>query len=808
MTYFSQLTDITKGQLIQLSKEVVLEHLIIDSRKTIVSEGAVFFAIAGARNDGHRFVEALYEQGLRNFIVEKSVDLPADANVLRVPSATQALQDIVGYHRKTFTIPVIGITGSNGKTIVKEWLYQLLSDTYSIVKNPGSYNSQIGVPLSVWNMKSYHTLGLFEAGISQPGEMEKLQAVLNPTIGVFTNIGSAHDEGFVNQQQKIEEKSKLFIKSDCVIYCKDHTAVGDVLQAKKIKTLSWGYSPLADIHITKNGTYQLTYQQRKLELTLPFSDAASVENCFHCVAVMLYLNFSEKEIQEGIQSLRAVAMRMELKEGINQCQVIDDSYNNDLAGLQVSLDFLNNQHQKQKKALILSDVLQSGMEPAVWTKQVADLVKSNGIEHFIGIGEQLSKQKKFFPSSSTFYASTEEFLNAFNEQDFLNEIILVKGARTFAFERIVQRLQRKVHGTIMEIDLSAMVHNLNYFRANLKANTKIMAMVKAFAYGSGSKEVANLLQYHKIDYLGVAYADEGVELRKNNIRLPIMVMNPSPNTFDVLIQYQLEPEIYSFSLLRSLIQYLNGRPCTLHIKFDTGMHRLGFTEADVPELSHLLNQHPNLKVSTLFSHLAGADEAQHDAYSTEQAKLFLRCADQLSQSLGYKPIYHLLNSPGILRLPQFQFDMVRLGIGLYGIDPTTEKNKNLKPVASLKTKVSQVHTLHKGQTVGYGRHGKITGDQQIATIAIGYADGYSRAFSKGVGKVLVQGKMVPVIGNVCMDMTMVDVTGLNVKEGDEAIIFGEGLPIEKVAESIHTIPYEILTNTSERVKRVFVAEGI
>lgn len=808
MIYFSQLADITKGKLLQLSKDIVLEHLIIDSRKAIVSEGAVFFAIAGMRNDGHRFVEALYQQGLRNFIVEKNIALPADANVLRVPSATQALQDVAAHHRKTFTIPVIGITGSNGKTIVKEWLYQLLSDTYSIVKNPGSYNSQIGVPLSVWNMQSYHTLGLFEAGISQPGEMEKLQAVLNPTIGVFTNIGSAHDEGFVDQQQKIEEKSKLFIKSDCVIYCKDHIAVGDVLQAKKIKTLSWGYSSTADIHITKNGSYQFTYQQRRLELSLPFSDAASIENCFHCVAVMLYLNFSEKEIQEGIQSLRAVAMRMELKEGINQCQVIDDSYNNDLAGLQVSLDFLNNQHQKQKKALILSDVLQSGMEPAAWTKQVADLIRGNAIEHFIGIGEQLSKQKKNFPASSVFYASTEEFLNAFNEQDFQNEIILVKGARTFAFERIAQRLQRKVHGTIMEIDLSAMVHNLNYFRANLKSDTKIMAMVKAFAYGSGSKEVANLLQYHKIDYLGVAYADEGVELRKNNIRLPIMVMNPSPDTFATLLQYQLEPEMYSFSLLRSLIQYLNGRACTLHIKFDTGMHRLGFTETDLPELSRLLNQHSNLKVSTIFSHLAGADEAQHDAYSTEQATLFQRCADKLSQAIGYKPIYHLLNSPGILRLPQFQFDMVRLGIGLYGIDPTTEKNKNLKPVASLKTKVSQVHTLHKGQTVGYGRHGKIEGDQQIATIAIGYADGYSRAFSKGVGKVLINDKMVPVIGNVCMDMTMVDVTGLQVKEGDEALIFGEGLPIEKVAESIHTIPYEILTNTSERVKRVFVAEGI
>lgn len=808
MIHFSQLSSITKGQLVQLSKDVVVEHLVVDSRKAIVSSGAVFFAISGARNDGHHFLELLYQQGLRNFIVERNVSLPTDTNIFHASSAALALQDIAAHHRKAFSIPVIGITGSNGKTIVKEWLYQLLSDKYSVVKNPGSYNSQIGVPLSVWNMQAYHSLGLFEAGISQPGEMEKLQSVINPTLGIFTNIGSAHDEGFKSIQQKVEEKSKLFTHVECLVYCKDHLVIDTVLRTKEIKKLSWGYSSSADIHITKNGSYQLRYQDRIIELTLPFGDAASVENCFHCVAIMLYLNFSAKEIQEGIQSLRSISMRMELKEGINQCQVIDDSYNNDLAGLQVSIDFLNNQHQKQKKALILSDILQSGMEPAAWTKQVSDLIKSNTINHFVGIGEQLWKHKDLFPSSARFYRNTETFLDAFNEKDFLNEIILVKGARIFAFERIVQRLQRKVHGTIMEIDLGAMVHNLNYFRSKLQPNTKIMAMVKAFAYGSGSKEVANLLQYHKIDYLGVAYADEGVELRKNNIRLPIMVMNPSSDTFDVLLHYQLEPEVYSFSLFHALIQYLNGRACTIHIKFDTGMHRLGFVEGDVPELVRLLQQHPTIKVSSIFSHLAGADEAQHDDYSSEQAALFQRCADKLSQELGYKPIYHLLNSPGILRLSRFQFDMVRLGIGLYGIDPTSEKDKNLKPVATLKTKVSQVHKLHKGQTVGYGRHGKVLDEQQIATIAIGYADGFSRAFGKGIGKVLIKGRLVPVMGNVCMDMTMVDVTGLEVREGDEAIIFGEGLPIEQVAESIHTIPYEILTNTSERVKRVFVAESI
>lgn len=808
MILFSQLEKIVEGKISSYYKEVVLEHLIIDSRKAIVSDGTVFFAIGGARNNGHHFIHFLYQQGIRNFVVEQEVQLPSDANVLWVPSAVLALQKIAAYHRATFNIPIIGITGSNGKTIVKEWLYLLLSSKYSIAKNPGSYNSQVGVPLSVWNLQSYHSLGLFEAGISKPGEMEKLQFIINPTIGIFTNIGSAHSEGFVSLQQKIEEKGKLFAKAACTIYCKDQTAIDHFLQTKKLTTLSWGFSSAADIQIRRKEKFEIQYKQVTFSIALPFADPASVENCFHCIAMMLYLHFSENEIQEGIQSLRAVPMRLELKEGINQCQVIDDSYNNDLAGLQVSIDFLNNQHQKKKKALILSDILQSGVEPNTWAKQVAALVKNNSLDHFVGIGAGLCESRSYFPETARFFTSTEDFLQAFTELDFNNEIILVKGARVFAFERIVQRLQKKIHGTVLEIDLGAMVHNLNFFRANLKPTTKIMAMVKAFAYGSGSKEVANLLQYHKIDYLGVAYADEGVELRKNNIRIPIMVMNPSPDTFDTLIHYRLQPVVYSFTILTSLIEHLNNQTCIIHIKFDTGMHRLGFSQQDLPRLTDLLLTHATLKVASIFSHLAGADEEQHDAYSNNQAVLFQQYADTLTLALGYKPLYHLLNSPGILRLPQFQFDMVRLGIGLYGIDPTVNKNKNLKPVATLKTKVSQIHTLTSGQTVGYGRHGKIVGEKEIATIAIGYADGYSRAFSKGVGKVLVKGAVAPVIGNVCMDMTMIDVTGLGIREGDEAIIYGEEMPIETVAASIQTIPYEILTNTSERVKRVFVSEGI
>lgn len=808
MIQFSQLEKITKGKLLSLHQDVIIEQLIIDSRKASLAAGSVFFAIAGTRNDGHAFIETLYQQGIRNFVVEKEIRVHPDANVLLVVSAITALQNIVTEHRNTFNIPVIGITGSNGKTIVKEWLYQLLSNRFSIVKNPGSYNSQVGVPLSVWNMQPYHSLGVFEAGISQPKEMKKLASVIQPSLGVFTNIGSAHAEGFTSLAHKIDEKSQLFEKAMRVVYCKDHDAIDKKIKEKGLPALSWGYSSSADIRIEKKESFHITFKEKKLTLSLPFTDVASVENCLHCVAVMLHFNFSEREIQEGVVALKSVPMRLELKDGINQCQVIDDSYNNDLAGLQVSLDFLNNQHQKQKKTLILSDVLQSGMESSVWTQHIVTLLQRNHIDRFIGIGKALVNHQVSFSGKNSFFETTEDFLNSFREEDFSDEIILVKGARVFAFERIVQRLQRKVHGTVMEIDLGALVHNLNYFRSTLKPTTKIMAMVKAFAYGSGSKEVANLLQYHAINYLGVAYADEGVELRKNNIQLPIMVMNPSPETFTTLLTYQLEPEIYNLSILKKLIQYLDGRSCSVHVKFDTGMHRLGFTKKEMPELIRLLKDNKNLVVASIYSHLAAADESQHDAYSTQQANEFILLADALAKEIGYKPLYHLLNSPGILRLPQFQFDMVRLGIGLYGIDPTAEKNKNLKPVATLKTVVSHVNELNNGETVGYGRHGKIVGKQRIATLAIGYADGYSRGFSRGVGEVLINGEKAKVIGNVCMDMTMVDVTNIDVKEGDEVIIFGADLPIEKVAAQIHTIAYEILTNTSERVKRVFVAESI
>jgi alanine racemase len=766
-------------------------------------------ACSGERNDGHQFIESLYKIGIRQFIVQKTIDVSQypDANFIVVSNVIDALQKIVTTYRTQFSIPVIGITGSNGKTIVKEWLFQLLSPDYAIVKNPGSYNSQTGVPLSVWNMQEQHELGIFEAGISQPGEMERLEPIIHPDIGIFTNIGSAHDEGFKNVDEKIAEKLKLFARAKILIYCSDHIEIKLKVAQSGITSFSWSVNGNADVIFKAVGNeYTVTTKSGEFSITSPFSDSASLENLFHCITLMIYFKYEGKIIKERIQTLRVVSMRLELKDGINSSQIIDDSYNNDLGGLQISLDFLKNQKQKLRKRIVLSDMLQTGLTGEESISKIANIINGAGVDSFIGIGPALQENKHLFSVDSSFYETTDNFLEAFKPDEYYDEVILVKGARTFHFERIVNRLQRKHHGTVMEIDLESLVHNLNFFKTKLPS-TKLMVMVKAFAYGSGSTEVANVLQYHRVDYLGVAYVDEGVDLRRNNIKLPIMVMNPSEESYEQLLTYNLEPEVYSFGMLKTLIKFLKGKECRVHVKLDTGMHRLGFVEDDINDLLELLKVNKNLHVASIFSHLAAADESQHDDFSMHQGAIFKKCADMISATLTYKPLYHILNSSGILRMPQFHFDMVRLGIGLFGVDPTALQT-NLKPVATLKTIISQIKHVPKGESIGYGRMGNATQDISIATIAIGYADGFSRAFSRGKGEVLIRGMRAPVIGNVCMDMTMVDVTGIPASEGDEVIIFGESLSIQELAKRIGTIPYEILTNTSERVKRVFVALGI
>ncbi len=808
---FSQLEKITSGKILQLVMDRRVATVVTDSRKPIVSEDSVFFALRGDRHDGHKYISDLYALGIRQFVVEAEIDLKlfSGANFLIVRSTLVALQAIATAHRKEFSIPVIGITGSNGKTIIKEWLYQLILPDQSIVKNPGSYNSQLGVPLSIWAMQPHHQLGIFEAGISQSGEMEKLEQIIQPTLGILTNIGTAHNEGFKNQDEKIAEKLKLFKSVNTLIYCVDHTSIDQQVLELHIPGFTWGKSYSATVHLFEiEGGISVTFGQISFTLKLPFSDKASIENCSHCVVAMLYLGYDSHVIQERIYQLKSVPMRLELKQAINHCQVIDDTYNNDLAGLKISLDFLNNL-QKKKKTVILSDIPQSGLSENELIESISALVSQSGLTHFIGIGPLLhSNQNTFKNAKAEFYLSTEEFLKQDQWDSFENELILVKGARAFQFEKIVQRLQRKIHGTVMEIDLNKMVHNLNFFKSKLQKGVKLMAMVKAFAYGSGSEEVANLLQYHKVDYLGVAYADEGVELRKNNISLPIMVMNPAEGNFQSMLENCLEPVMYNLKMLRAFSQFIDGKAATIHIEVDTGMYRLGFDMDDLPVIISILRNNPSISIASVFSHLAGADEAGHDEFSKEQFDRYQTFYETLTDALQAKPLRHILNSPGILRFPDFQMDMVRLGIGLYGVNPTEENVDQLQPVATLKTIISQIKKIKKGETIGYGRNGKAENEMSLATLAIGYADGFSRSFSKGKGVVLIKGKKAPVIGNVCMDMTMVDVTGIDAHEGDEVIVFGKELPIHEVAVSINTIPYEILTNTSERVKRVFFAESI
>ena len=782
----------------------------MDSRKAVVSEGSLFFALKGVRHDGHRFLYDLYKLGIRQFVVEASVDIAQlpDANLIKVESSIIALQQLATFHRNQFALPVVAITGSNGKTIIKEWLFQVLSPDFRVIKNPGSYNSQVGVPLSVWGIHPTHDIGIFEAGISTTNEMEILRSIILPTFGIFTNLGTAHSEGFHSQKEKASEKDKLFATCECTIFCKDHELVDQALGDLGIKTLSWGFNPEANIQIQlMEGTrFQVTYNKESFALVLPFSAPAFQENAFHVVSFMLLRGYHPAIIQDRMNALHAVPMRLELKQGVHRSILIDDSYNNDLAGLQISLDFLRNQ-QKHNKALILSDILQSGLSNEELLSKIESMVAANGVTDLIGIGPILCTAKNIFPQG-TFHQTTEAFLESLSPEAFADAIVLIKGARPFQFERIVRRLERKVHGTVMEVNLTAMVHNLNHFKSRLMPKTKLMGMVKAFAYGSGSEEVANLLQYHRADYLGVAFTDEGVELRKNNITLPIMVMNPTEDGFTHLLDFQLEPEIYSPRIFRALLAFLQGRPCTIHLKMDTGMHRLGFEADDFSELEAIFSLHKNIKVASVFTHLSGADQKQHDAFSDTQAERFVQMADRLDKILGYQPLRHVLNSPGILRLSKYQFDMVRLGIGLYGIDPTEDGNNNLKPVVTLKTIISQIKKIKAGDTIGYGRKGIALKDMTTATLAIGYADGFSRSFSNGRGNVLINGQLAPVKGNVCMDMTMVDITGIEASEGDEAILFGSDLPIQQVAQWIETIPYELLTSTSERVKRVFYAEGI
>ena len=826
-----QIASIVGGQIIgNQSDTIIVKDILFDSRLLIDAENTLFFALYSGRNDGHKYITELYEKGVKSFVVSRNFienyvgannDSPVqypDASYIVVDDTLSALQKLAAYHRAQFNIPVVGITGSNGKTVVKEWLYQILSPSMSVCRSPKSYNSQIGVPLSVWQMNSTNEVAVFEAGISRPGEMEKLHEIIKPTIGVFTNIGPAHGKNFENLQQKIEEKIKLFEKIENLIYCKDNLEIAETVEKYKIPTFSWSKNNEdANLFVLSKKFDNFTeitgvYKGDSIKITIPFIDDASIENAINCWCVALLLGIPNDVIAERMAHLEAVEMRMELKAGVRNCLIINDSYNNDRNALAIALDFMNAQHH-DNKVLILSDILQSELKEEELYKNIAQLIENKGVDTFIGIGEAICRNmKNKLKINSFFYISTTDFLTHHPMKMFENQIVLLKGARNFEFERIMKVLQQKSHETVLEINLDNLVKNLNYYRGKLKKDTKMMVMVKAFAYGSGNYEVSNVLAFHHVDYLTVAYADEGVDLRNRGIKLPIMVMTPETNTFDTIILNGLEPDIYSFRCLSQLEDAINQldkpleKPVGIHIKVDTGMHRLGFLPEDIDALIERVKSNPKLRIKSVFSHFATSDMPEEDDFVMHQINQFELMSQRIVSAFPYKIMRHLLNTAGISRFTDYQYDMVRLGIGVYGVAICDEDRGKLHNVMSLKTTIKQIKEYGPGETIGYGRHGKITKPSRIAVIPIGYADGLRRQLGNGNACFWVNGKPAPIIGNICMDLTMIDVTGIDCQEDDTAVLFDDNHPIEIIAEACDTIPYEIMTRISQRVKRIYVKE--
>ena len=830
----SEITTILKGSSAQICNPgCEIDQLLTDSRHTGDLSRSLFFAIPTKRNTGCRYVMDLYQRGVRNFVVPatdvadeflQQFQLCTTANFWHVKDVVRALQQLAAHHRSQFDIPVVGITGSNGKTIVKDWIVQMLGDTRRVVFSPRSYNSQIGVPICVWQMAPDHQLAVFEAGISQPGEMDRLREVINPTIGIFTNIGQAHDENFLTRSQKIAEKLQLFLHCQTLIYCSDHKDIHSSIVSqeafRQVQRFTWGRGEdndvqLLDTQVRENETnLTIRYRQQQYSFVIPFVDHASAENAMHCIAFLLFLGYGADYIAQRCAHLAPVAMRLEMKEALGDSLLVNDSYSLDLNSLTIALDYVLHERQHHNKTLILSDILQAGMSDDNLYTQVSSLVLQHGITRFVGIGSALQRHAALFASvNASFYPTTEEFIRQFDFDSFSHETILLKGARVFHFEDIAKLLQRRSHQTVMEVNLNNLVSNLNYYRSLVRPTTKLMAMVKAASYGSGKVEVANALQFNHVDYLTVAYTDEGVDLRRGGITLPIMVMNPEEESFDDIIRYRLEPDIYSFRIFESFSDAVRligekGMKVPVHVEFDTGMHRLGFAGSDIPELVNRFSS-PDcvLRVQSIFTHFACADDPAEDAFTQGQIDRFTAWSADLKGALGDETILrHILNSSGIARFPQAQLDMVRLGIGLYGIAPEPEVQSHLKPVSQLKTKISQIKEIPAGDSVGYNRRWVAQRPSRIAIISIGYADGLNRHLGYGNGRVVVGGRQVPIIGSICMDMCFLDVTDVPCSEGDDVVIFGDADLLQQISQAAGTIPYEILTSVSPRVKRVYYEE--
>ena len=800
--------------------------LLTDSRSLCFPEETLFFALKSARNDGHKYIEDLYRRGVRNFVVEtkgvlefctSGTEHMPDANFLIVPSPLAALQRLAERHRDEFNVPIVGITGSNGKTMVKEWLYQLLLPSQKIVRSPRSYNSQIGVPLSVWLLNERTEIGIFEAGISQPGEMMALRDIIQPTIGVLTSLGAAHQENFRSMEEKCLEKLELMHDTEAMVYCSDNDVVSRCIRRMQYhgEKIAWSQCDEQASFFVKNienkgQTTRITYiwQQEENTYTIPFIDEASIEDTITCAVVALRLGLTPGQLADRMPKLEPVAMRLEVKEGQRGCLLINDSYNSDINSLDIALDFMNRRESKRmlKKTLILSDMFQTGTTPEALYAQVSDLAVKRGIEKFIGIGPELMAQAdKIQVADKQFFADVPHFLSSDAFAALHNELILLKGARPFGFDQITEQLEQKVHETILEVNLNAVVDNLNYFKSFLKPDTKMVCMIKADAYGAGAVEIAKTLQDHRVDYLAVAVADEGVTLRKAGITANIMIMNPEMTAFKTMFDYDLEPEVYSFRLLDALIKAARKEGITgwpVHIKFDTGMHRLGFDPVDdIFKLIDRLKHQNAIIPRSVFSHFVGSDSDGFDEFSARQFALFEEGSQKLQAAFSHKILRHMDNSAGIEHFPERQMDMCRLGIGLYGVDP--RNNRMLSTVSTLKTTILQMRHVPAGETVGYSRKGKIERDSVIAAIPIGYADGLNRGLGNRRCYCLVNGQKAEYVGNICMDVAMIDVTDIPCHEGDQVEIFGEHLPVTELSDVLGTIPYEVLTGVSNRVKRVY-----
>ena len=809
----NEIAEIINGTLHSGIPVEIMEYSI-DSRSVVTPEHTLFFALTGNNHNGHDYIRTLYSDGMRAFVISEfreEFNQLTGANFIVVENVLTALQQLAAHHRQHTQAEVIGITGSNGKTVVKEWLYQLLANDHTVYRSPRSYNSQVGVPLSLLGIDPKTEIAIIEAGISQKGEMQHLLQMIQPTIGIFTHLGDAHGENFASKEEKLAEKAQLFTSCQWVI-----GQTGEALEYIKTRVpsttsfLLWGEDPQADIHVkTMNITLghrevQVTFGNKHFILDIPFPDIASYENCMSAVSILLLKQYSPDVITSRVQQLSAIAMRMEIKDGINNCTLVNDYYNSDPSSFQLALNILATQDASKERVVILSDFMDTGKAGDDLYPSIAETLRQANISLFIGIGKHLSEHRHDFAANSRFYEDTEHFLRQEERDNFNNQIILIKGARAFQLEYIAGFLQKQSHSTILEVDLDAMVHNLNHFRSLTDAH--IAVMVKAFSYGSGSREIASLLQYHRVDYLMVAFADEGIELRAAGITIPIAVMNPEREAFDNMIMFNLEPEIYALDILEDFNQALNKhgiKRFPIHIKLNTGMNRSGFDEQDIPQLLEFFEAERSVYIRSIFSHLAGSDEAKHDEFTLEQIHLFERMTDCIQSQFNYKIWRHILNSAGIERFPQYHFDMVRLGIGLHGISAA---NAQLQAVSSFKTYISSIRDVPEGQSIGYGRKSYTTRPSRIAVIPVGYADGLNRHLSNRVGNVFVKGKRVPIIGNICMDTCMIDITDTDATIGDEVEIFGKHIPVTELAEQLGTIPYEVLTSVSFRVKRVYYKE--